>query len=115
MHADPRKLEECAEVCHHCKDACLRTIVHCLDLGGKHASRQHQMLLSDCIAICGVSHDFLRRESPLHAHTCRACAQVCNACADDCEQMAQGDRVMTECVRRCRECAQSCEQMASAG
>lgn len=114
-HLDHNMMEECAKICHECQDACLRTIVHCLDLGGEHASRHHQTLLTDCAAICGVSHGFLHRQSPLHVHTCRACAEVCRACAEDCERVGNGDNVMRECARMCRRCAESCERMAVAG
>lgn len=114
MPHDPKRLEECAELCHECQDACLRTIVHCLDLGGEHASRQHQTMLLDCATICGTSHSLLHRKSPLHTATCRACGEICRACAEDCERMADGDREMTECAKVCRECAESCERMAGA-
>ena len=81
----------------------------------KKGSREHQTMLADCIAICGVSHNFLHRQSPLHVHTCGACAEICRACADDCERMGQGDRQMSECALACRRCAESCERMSSAG
>jgi hypothetical protein len=115
MPHDTRTMEDCAHLCHECQDVCLRTIVYCLDLGGEHASRPHQTLLADCAAICGLSHDFLHRQSPQHTHTCRACAEICRACADDCDRMASGDRQMRGCADLCRRCAESCEKMAGAG
>ena len=108
-------MERCAEVCHECNDACLRLIGHCLDLGGAHASREHQTMLADCAAICAVSHSFLHRKSPLHVHTCGACAEVCRACAEDCERLAEGDREMEECAAMCHRCAESCARMSGAG
>jgi hypothetical protein len=112
MNPDP-SMEACAKVCHECEDACLRTIVHCLDRGGEHASRSHQTMLADCAAICSVSHSFLHRGSPLHGHTCAACAAVCRACAEDCEHTAADDETMIRCARACRACAESCERMAA--
>ncbi len=109
---DTKAMEACAQHCHECQDACLRTSVHCLDMGGPHASREHQTILMDCAAICGVSHNFLHRQSSLHVHTCRACAEVCRACAADCDRIGDGDRTMQECAQACRRCAESCEHMA---
>jgi hypothetical protein len=115
MHrTDPKMLEQCAELCHECQDTCLRTMIHCQDLGGEHAGRHHQTMLADCIAICGVSHNLLHRQSPLHVHTCRACAEICRACAEDCERLAGSDREMLECAKVCRKCSESCERMAGA-
>ncbi|MDX2132945.1 MAG: four-helix bundle copper-binding protein [Planctomycetota bacterium] len=111
---DPKRMEACAETCHECQDECLRTIVHCLEIGGEHASREHQTLLMDCALICGVSHSVLHRGSAQHEHTCRACAAICRACADDCERMGSGDTVMQECAQVCRRCAGSCEEMSGA-
>jgi hypothetical protein len=94
---------------------CLQTISHCLDMGGKHASREHQTILADCAAICDLSHGFLLRDSQLHMHTCRACADICRACADDCMRIGPSDHHMRACAEMCRRCAESCEHMASAG
>jgi hypothetical protein len=112
---DPNAMEACAKICHECQDSCLRTIVHCLDLGGPHAAKDHQTMLTDCAAICGLSHNFLHRQSPQHHHTCRACAEICRACAEDCDRIAEGDRPMQECAQACRRCADACERMASTG
>lgn len=114
MDAPTKEMENCAKVCHECQDSCLRTIVHCLDLGGSHAMREHQTLLTDCAAICGLSHGFLHRQSPRHVQSCRVCAEICRACAEDCDRLADGDRMMTDCAEECRRCAESCEHMAGA-
>lgn len=117
MHHSPNAnaTDLCAHACHECQDACLKTIVHCLDLGGEHASREHQTLLADCVGICGLSHDFLHRQSPHAVHVCRECAEICNACADECERLGREDSVMKSCAQTCRHCAESCEKMAGAG
>lgn len=112
--ATPKMMEQCAQICHECQDECLKTIVHCLDLGGENASREHQTMLTDCAAICGLSHGFLHRQSPHHHHTCEACAEICRACADDCERIGNGDASMKRCADTCRRCAGSCEQMSGA-
>lgn len=108
------RMDECARMCHECLDTCLKTIVHCLDRGGEHASREHQTMLTDCAAICTASHGFLHRRSAQHVHTCRACAEICRACAEDCERVGSGDEMMQRCAEVCRRCADSCEKMAGA-
>jgi len=97
-------MEACAHICHECQE----------DLGGEHASREHQTLLADCVAICGVSHNLLHRQSPQHILTCPACAEICARCAEDCERMGKDDAQVRECAKACRLCAESCEGMASA-
>jgi hypothetical protein len=108
-------MEDCAHICHECQDACLRTIIHCLDLGGPHAAREHQTLLTDCAAICGLAHGFMHRQSPHATHVCRECAEICRQCADDCERVGNGDATMRKCAETCRRCAEACENMAGAG
>ncbi len=54
-----REMQECIEHCTECHAMCLSTAAHCLDLGGKHASRQHQTTLLDCAQICAASADFI--------------------------------------------------------
>lgn len=112
--ANTKMMEQCAQVCHECQDACLRTIVHCLGLGGEHASREHQTELADCAAICGLVHRFMRRQSPHATHLCRECAEICRACAESCERIANGEQTMKQCAQTCRGCAEICEQMAGA-
>lgn len=107
-------MEECAHMCHECQDVCLATIVHCLDLGGEHAGREHQTLLADCAEICNTAHSFMHRHSPRHGLVCAACAEICRACADDCEKIGRGDKQMTHCAEVCRQCAEMCRQMAAA-
>lgn len=115
-HTAPnQEMLSCITACQECADVCLRTSVHCLNMGGEHASPEHQSLLQDCADICAAAARFMGRSSHHHAQVCRVCAEVCAACADDCKRLAGGDRLMDQCARTCRSCAQSCEHMASAG
>jgi len=101
----------CIQDCLDCHRACLQTLVYCTRQGGPHADPHHLRLMMDCAQVCQTSADFMLRHSPLHAHTCRACAEVCQACADDCDRMASDPR-MKACADTCRHCAESCRQMA---
>lgn len=105
-------MQHCIDECTACHAICLRTIQHCLSMGGKHAELEHLRLMQDCVQICHASADFMLRGSPRHMHTCRACAVVCQQCAEDCERL-DGEQ-MKHCAQACRSCAESCSQMSGA-
>lgn len=107
------QMKECIQNCDDCRDLCLATVTHCLEMGGDHASPKHIRLLLDCVDICQTSANFMLRGSDLHGTTCGACAEVCERCADHCESMAEGDEQMLACAEACRKCAESCSSMAS--
>jgi hypothetical protein len=103
-------MQSCIDACERCYQVCYQTALnHCLEMGGKHVEPEHFRLMINCAEICQTSAKFMLSGSPMHVHTCAACAKVCDACADSCQQV--GD--MDECVQVCRECAQSCREMAS--
>jgi len=62
-----KDVEQCIQECLNCYSMCTATAAYCLDMGGKHASRQHQTTLLDCATICQTSADFMLRGSPMHA------------------------------------------------
>lgn len=106
-----RHMKECIQQCWDCRQMCQQTFFnHCLDIGGEHVAREHAILMADCIAACQLAADLMVRQSPLHAVTCRACAEICDACADSCE--AIGGKEMKVCADMCRACADSCRTMA---
>ncbi len=104
-------MDECIAACMECRRACIETAARCLTLGGKHAFREHQVLLLDCADICGLAADFMSRGSPSHAQACGVCAQICAACAAHCEQMIDGDQMMRACADMCRRCGDRCTRM----
>jgi len=105
------EMRDCVEECQSCHAACLETVTHCLQKGGRHAETSHIQLLLDCVDICRTSADFMLRGSDLHTLTCGTCAQVCERCAQDCDQMGD-DEMMRRCAEACRRCAASCRQTA---
>ena len=107
------EMQECIQNCDDCRDLCLATVTHCLDMGGQHASSTHIRTLLDCAEICQTSANFMLRGSDMHGQTCGVCASACERCADECESMADGDEQMLACAKACRTCAESCSQMAS--
>ena len=107
------EMQQCIQDCLNCYAICTSTAAHCLSLGGKHASPEHQTVMLDCAKLCQTSADFMLRGSHLHAQTCALCAVACRACERSCEQMGGGDEMMKQCAEACRRCAESCERMAS--
>ncbi len=99
-------------LCNECRDSCTEMVGHCLELGGRHAGREHIGLLIDCAEICASSSGFMLRESKHHKTVCTACAEVCRACAESCRSIGGGDEMMTHCAEVCERCAESCERMA---
>ena len=106
-------MQQCIQECLNCYAVCTATAAHCLEMGGRHAERQHQTVVIDCATMCGTSADFMLRGSPLHARTCAVCAEACRACERDCRSMGGGDPMMDQCAEACRRCAESCERMAA--
>jgi hypothetical protein len=104
-------MQDCIDTCRECRDMCQKTFyTHCLEMGGKHVGREHAILMADCIATCQLAADLMQRNSPNHAITCRACADICEACADSCE--AVGGEEMMKCAQTCRGCADGCRKMS---
>jgi hypothetical protein len=111
---ESERMQECIDNCTNCHAACLETVIYCLQKGGHHADEPHVRLLLDCAEICQTSANFMLRNSPLHALTCAACAEICERCAVECEKFT-GDMQMEACARVCRTCAESCKEMAATG
>jgi len=108
------RMQECIDNCLQCHAACLETVIYSLQQGGGHAEENHIRLLLDCAEICQTSANFMLRNSPQHAITCAACAEICERCAVECERFPD-DMQMSACARMCRKCADSCKEMAATG
>ncbi len=105
------ELQPCIDQCQQCHAICVQTMQYCLRQGGQHADADHIRLLADCAQICATSAEFMLRDSPLHNHTCGACAAVCEQCAQSCGGISDGE-TMQQCAEACRRCAESCREMA---
>ena len=112
-HHTNEEMRRCIQNCQDCHAICTEMIVHCLQLGGRHAAPDHIRLLADCAQICATSADYMLRVSSLHHRTCGLCSEVCRLCAEDCERLAGDDQMVKQCAEMCRRCAESCERMAS--
>lgn len=105
--------QECIRLCWECRDICQDTLFnHILERGDEHPDTAHIRLMIDCIQICQVAADFMRRDSYYHTFTCRSCAAVCMACAEYCERMAKEQPALKKCAEICRRCGDSCTMMS---
>lgn len=105
------KMRDCISACNACAESCNETLVHCLQMGGKHAEAAHIGSLVDCAEICRTSAAFLGRMSSAHSKVCAACADVCRTCEKSCRALGD-DETMRACAEECARCAESCEAMA---
>ncbi len=109
----PTDMAACIENCMECHNICERTSIQCLDKANDVGRRTLQTALRDCAELCSVCIDFMIRESPIHAHTCRACAEACQKCEEACRFFSDNDSLMLRCADVCAQCFATCRQMAS--
>lgn len=105
-HQSP-EMRDCTRRCQQCHDACLESIVYCLQTGGAYAARSHIALLLDCAQACQTAADSMLRGSDAHGELCRACAAVAARCAESCERLGDDQQVQA-CARTCRRCVEAC-------
>ena len=109
MNQLSRQVHETILALQHCHLTCSSmAMIHCLEMGGKHARPQHMRLMLDCAEFCAFTADALGRKSQFHNRFAALCAEVCETCAKDCE--ALGD--MEDCVQACRDCVRLCTAIA---
>ena len=105
-------LKECIRICWECRDTCQDTLYnHILERGEDHIDARNIKLLTDCIQICQLTADAMRRNSELHDKICQLCGEICALCAESCEQMGKKHTYIQKCAEICRRCADSCGQM----
>lgn len=109
MHQRSAAMQACIDECLKCFTTCLgMASTHCLEAGGKHVAPEHFRLMMACAEMCRTSASIMLIGTSVHAHTCRACAEICEACAKSCEALDG----MQECAEQCRRCAKTCREMA---
>ena len=63
-HSMPSKdTLDCIKACGECASLCNQCSHHCLQMGGEHASPEHQGIMRDCAEICGLAACFMGRSS----------------------------------------------------
>lgn len=101
-------LNECANVCTICADACLSE-EHVQHL------RRCIRLNQDCADICRATVAVLARPSEADRNVLRSmlqsCQTICESCGSECEKHAQMHEHCRVCAESCRHCAQICSEM----
>lgn len=101
------EMQQAAQDCMACHEACMQTVQQCQQAGGKHGEAMHIQMMQDCAELCQVTAHFLQHGSPVATAVCNATAQVTQRCAMECEQM--GD---TDCANACNNASSSTGQIA---
>ncbi len=111
MNMTNMKNYNCINLCWECRTTCLDTLTnYCLFVGGDHAGPSHVIIMMDCIDMCQLTADFMKRNSYMHTEVCSVCADVCEACAASCERIK--DAKLQRCAEICRLCARSCREVS---
>lgn len=103
-----RLLNECAQTCTMCADACLAEVMvtH---------MRTCIRLDQDCADICATTARVLSRqngrEEAAISELLAACAAACAACALECEDHASMHEHCRICAEACRRCEQACLEL----
>ncbi|HKR06979.1 MAG TPA: four-helix bundle copper-binding protein [Bacteroidia bacterium] len=94
-----RQLNDCANECNHCFNACLqeddvKMMARCIELD------------RDCADICQLTASMLARNSEHAHHLLKECADICEACAEECAK--HKNEHCKSCAEACRKCAEAC-------
>jgi hypothetical protein len=101
-------LDDCANACTQCADACLAeqdlaALARCIRLN------------LDCADICTTTSRVISRQTDFDAAVTRplleACIAVCRTFAEECERHASAMEHCRICGERCRECEQACRAL----
>ena len=101
-------LEDCANTCTQCADACLSEPDDQLPM-----MRRCIRTDLDCADLCATTGRILSRHTGYDANLTRAvlqaCIQACKTCADECEQHDHAH--CHACAAECRRCQHACETL----
>jgi hypothetical protein len=101
-------LEECANTCTQCADACLSegevaSLVKCIRLN------------LDCADICTAAVRVISRQTEYDANVTRpmleACAEACRSCGDECDGHGAQMAHCRLCADSCRRCERACREL----
>ena len=106
-HAD--KMQECIDNCNNTAKCCQEALNYINSQGNKFPADLRNAL-SDCIASCKLSVDYMQRGSVFHKDACAFCAEICCACHELCAKF--DDAILVKCAAACLLSEKSCRVMA---
>jgi hypothetical protein len=95
----------------HCHAACIKTMQHCLNQGGRYSEASQIARLEDCSEFCQVAANFTLRNAMHQAYVCGLCANICDACSRYLEYL-DSDALIRTCIEACNRCALECRRLA---
>jgi hypothetical protein len=98
------------ESCRDCRDICVETVFHAMQLGGEFSQMDVLGVLMDCAGIAELSERYMLRGSPYFRRIAPSTIEVCESAARMCDTV-QGDAFFRTCARSCRRCADNLSQI----
>jgi hypothetical protein len=100
-------LEDCANACTQCADACLSeqdlaSLARCIRLN------------LDCADICTATGRVIFRQTESDANLARPLLEACASCADECERHASHMEHCRIYAESCRSCQTACQELLDA-
>jgi len=106
---DPDQVRQrCIENCLVTKSLCEQVLTTI----ATNADTNQRTVFEECAQLCGMSIDFMRRDSDLHPFICFACTEACRRCAQECERRLEGGELLLRCGEACRHSEMSCRAMS---
>ncbi len=106
----PKGYESCLKACQDCVTACEGCATACLNENDVKVMALCIKLDRDCADICGLSAQFMARDSASAAQLCGLCATICDACGAECAKHQMEH--CQQCAEACKKCAEECRKMA---
>lgn len=100
--------EDCIKNCLEVFKVTNQCIVHCLELSGEHAKKNHINLMISCSQIAEFHAKLMMRNCGYSSKVAEICALACNDLADECETFSPPDSSMQEVIDACRKCFVTC-------
>ena len=110
---DP-KIQTALDDNSNCYQACVLTMLYCIQMGNEHAEPKHVSLLMDCAELTELTEHFILRQPDNTEYLkdlAQITAKVTMLCAESCENLAPEDEQMKACAQICRKAAESCRAL----
>lgn len=102
-------IRRCVQACMECAALCHQTVMHCLEMGGRHAQPLHIRHLLDCAEL-NQSHASILLRGGRRDHLVQSMIEIASDCAASCDQFVD-DVDMRDCAASCRRCVEACRPL----
>ncbi|WHH58438.1 four-helix bundle copper-binding protein [Petroclostridium sp. X23] len=109
-YPNPMHHKNLVDVIHNCQAVC----EHMTSILKKRSDVQMRVmqleLLRDCADICGLTANYVARDSMYAKSAAELCACICESCARECSRFP--DAESQHCAQVCMHCARECRAFA---